>query len=281
MGATRVILLLALLCLVGCSTAEGSKVEQRAILPQPDQVSFVERPLTLAAARRSDVPGPLVVLLDSDPWATVIGSGSPTFALYEDGTVIQQTANGFSTTRLTDQELKRFLGRLNLQALSQSYGRFEAENATDQPDQDLLVYGDERPVFVSVYGSLKDNNIRARIPKEVNAAYDMLTQFKHPKSRAWLPENIEVMIWPYENAPEPSVRWPQEWPGLDDSKTVKRGDDSFSIFMPSQKLVELRAFLKRRNEKGAFEIDGQKWAASIRFPFPHEKLWMAPHPELK
>jgi len=106
------------------------------------------------------VPGPLVVLLDSDPWATVIGSGSPTFALYEDGTVIQQTANGFSTTRLTDQELKRFLGRLNLQALSQSYGRFEAENATDQPDQDLLVYGDERPVFVSVYGSLRQQHPR-------------------------------------------------------------------------------------------------------------------------
>lgn len=275
------ILPLALLCLVGCSAAEGPKVEQKSILPQPDDVSFFERPLTLAAARRSDVPSPLVVLLNRDPWAAVTGSGSPTFALYEDGTVIQQTANGFSTARLTDQELKRFLDRLNLQALSQSYGRFEAENATDQPDQHLLVYWAERPVFVSVYGSLKDSKVRAKIPKDVIAAYDMLIQFKHPKSRAWLPENIEVMIWPYENAPEPSVRWPQEWPGLRDSKTVRRGDGWFSIFMPSPKLAELRTFLKRRNEKGAFEIDGQKWAASIRFPFPHENLWMAPHPELK
>lgn len=281
LGATRMILPLALLCLVGCSTSETPKVEQKAILLQPDQVSFFERPLTLAAARKSSVPSPLVVLLDSDPWAAVIGSGSPTFALYADGTVIQQTANGFSTTRLTDQELKRFLDRLNLKALAQSYGRFEVENATDQPDQDLLVYWADRPVFVSVYGSLKDSEVRAKIPKEVIAAYHMLTQFQHPESRAWLPENIEVMIWPYENAPEPSVRWPKEWPGLEDSKTVRRGGDSFSIFMPSPKLAELRAFLKRRNEKGAVEIGGQKWVASIRFPFPHEKLWMAPNPELK
>lgn len=275
------ILPLALFCLVGCSPAAASKVEQEEIRPQPDQVLFFERPLTLAAARRSDVPSPLVILLDSDPWAAVLGSNSPTFALYDDGTVIQKTANGFTTTRLSDQELKFFLDRLNLPSLSRSYGRFEAENATDQPDQHLLVYWAERPVFVSVYGSLKDSSVRAKVPEEVTAAYDMLTQFKHPKNRAWLPENIEVMIWPYEYAPEPSVRWPQEWPGLSDSKTIKRGGDSFSIFMPSLKLAELRAFLKRRNEKGAFEIDGQKWAASIRFPFPHEKLWMAPHPELE
>lgn len=275
------ILPLALVCLVGCFATEVPDVEQKTILPRPDQVSFFERPLTLAAARKSDVPSPLVVLLDRDPWAAVIGSGSPKFALYEDGTVIQQTANGFSATRLTGRELERFFDRLNLPTLSRHYGQFEAENATDQPDQDLLVYWTERPIFVSVYGSLKDSKVRAKIPKDVIAAYDMLAEFKHPKSRAWLPEDIEVMIWPYEYAPEPSVSWPQEWPGLDDPKTIRRGGGSFSIFMPSLKLAEIRAFLKRRNEKGAFEIGGQKWAASIRFPFPHEKLWMAPHPELK
>ncbi|KTE08924.1 hypothetical protein [Sphingopyxis sp. H115] len=274
------ILQLTLMCFVGGSTAAEPKVEQKTILPQPDQVSFFERPITLAAARRSDVPSPLVILLDRDPWAAVIGSDSPTFALYEEGTVIQKAANGFTATRLTDQELKYFLDRLNLPALSRFYGRFEAENATDQPTQDLLVYRAERPVFVSVYGSLKDSNVRAKIPKEVTAAYDMLTQFQHPKSRAWLPKNIEVMIWPYKNAPGLSVRWPPEWPGLSDPKTIRRGD-SFSIFMPSLQLAELRAFLKRRKEKGAVEIDDEKWAASIRFPFPHEKLWMAPHPELK
>lgn len=281
MGAIRTTLPLIFLCFISCSAAETLEVEQKAVQPQPEQVLFFERPLTLAAARKSDEPSPLVVLLDSDPWAAVTGSDSPSFALYEDGMVIQRTAAGFSTVRLIDQELKPFLERLNLRALPQFYGRFEADDATDQPDQDLLIYADEKPIFVSVYGSLKDPEVRSRIPKEVSAAYDRLSAFKHPKSRAWLPENVEVMIWPYEHALEPSIRWPREWPGLGDPKTIRRGSDSFSIFMPSQKLAELRAFLKRRSAKGAIVIGGQKWSAAIRFPFPHEELWMAPHPELK
>ncbi len=273
---------LALLCLVGCSPSSGAPGgEQKMVVPEAGQVAFFERPLTLAAARQSSVPGPLVVLLESDPWAEVIGSDSPRFALYVDGTVIQKTANGFSTVRLTGEELDRFLDRLDLEALAPSHGRFEVENATDQPEQDLLVYRTAKPVFVSVYGSLEDRDVRAKIPREIAAAYDMLTKFRHPGSRTWLPENIEVMIWPYDHAPEPSVRWPREWPGLSDPQTIRRGEDSFSLFMPSSKLAELRGFLKRRNEKGAVEIDGKKWAASIRFPFPHEKLWMAPNPEPK
>ncbi|WP_293701209.1 MULTISPECIES: hypothetical protein [unclassified Sphingopyxis] len=281
LGATRILMSLAVFCLVSCSGAEPPNVEPREILPQPDQVAFFERPRTLAAARQSDQPGPLVVLLETDPWASVMGSDSPTFALYEDGTVIQKSTNGFVTTRLDKPEIDQLLDRLDLPSLSRSYGRFDAADATDQPEQNLLIYRTARPIFVSVYGSLEDKAVRAQVPLEVNHAYDVLAQFKHPKGREWLPENIEVMIWPYEHAPEPSLNWPEKWPGLNDAKTVRRGGDSFSIFMPSTKLADLRAFFERRNERGAFEIDGQKWSASIRFPFPHEKLWMAPRPELE
>lgn len=54
-----------------------------------------------------------------------------------------------------------------------------------------------------------------------------------------------------------------------------------AAYLPSTSLAQLRAFLKRRSDKGAVEIDGRKWSASIRFPFPQEQLWMAPHPELE
>lgn len=282
LGATRMILMLTLFwCCIGCSPAEPTNAGPKTFRPQPDQVLFYERPSTLAAARKSGRPSPLVVLLDKTPWAEVVGSDSPTFALYEDGTVIQRTAVGFSTTHLTEGELKQLLERLNVPVLRQSHGHFSAEDATDQPQQDLLIYRGAKPVFMSVYGSLKDREVRSKIPKEVVAAYDTLSAFRHPRSRSWLPEDVELMIWPYEYAPDPSVLWPQEWPGLSDPKTLSRGDDSFSIFMPSAKLPELGALLKRRSEKGAVEIDGRKWAASIRFPFPHERLWMAPHSEVE
>lgn len=268
-------------CLVGCSAAKQSAGESTAIKPQRDQVVFFERPLTLAVARNSHVPSPLAVLLVSDPWADVMGSDSPTFALYDDGTVIQRSARGFSTSRISEAEMTRLLARLNIRALSRSYGGFNAEDASDQPEQNLLIYQPSRPVFVYVYGSLNDPQVRSKITKEVVAAYDALKTFRHSPSEPWLPEYVEVMIAPYEYAPDPSIHWPKKWPGLGDPKTIRRGTDAFSIFVPSTELAQLRAFLISRKDRGAIEIDGRKWSASIRIPFPHEELWMAPNPELR
>lgn len=279
LGITRAVLMLILFSgCSGCSPSERTDAKSEAAQPQPKGVLFYERPVTLAAARKSNQLSPLVVLLERDPWAMVIGSDSPTFALYGDGTVIQRTATGCAWTRLNEEEAKQLLERLNLRALPRSYGRFQATHVTDQPDQDLLIYRGEKPVFVSVYGSLKDPEIRAKIPAEVVGAYDALSTFRSARSRTWLPENVEVMIWPFDNAVR-SSRWPEAWPGISDPATMKRGDNSFSIFMPSTRLAEIRAFQKGKGES-AVEIDGRKWSMSVRFPFPHEKLWMAPHPEL-
>ena len=269
-------MLTLLSCCVGCSSDVPRNAEAEAIRPQVDQVRFFERPAALAAVRKSGLPLPLVVLLESDPWAQVLGSDSPTFALYEDGTVIWRAGQGFAETRLTAGEMELFLEELNPSALARSYGHFLADDATDQPEQNLLIYRGDKPTFVSVYGSLKDPAVRGKVPQEVVAAYDTLRTFSHARSQQWLPEYVEVMIWPYEYAPAPSNKWPEGWPELNDRRTVRRGEDSFSIFLPSAMLPELRAFRERTNEKGAVEIDGRKWATGIRFPFPQESLWMAP-----
>lgn len=274
-GASITVALLLVSSATGCTPAEPTKVQ-----PQPDQVLFFERPQTLAAARKANSPSPVLVLLENNPWAMVLGADSPTFALYEDGTIIQRTPTGFMTARLTAKELEKLLAGLHLEAMPPLYGRYHAAESTDQPKQDLLIYWGKRPVFISVYGSLKDPEVRSKIPTEIVAIYDKLSGFGHSPSEEWLPDNIEVMIWPYEHAPDPSIKWPDGWPSLSDPKTVRRGEDSFSIYIPSTKLNETLAFLESGTKKGAVEIDGKKWSASVRFPFPHEELWMAPHPEL-
>lgn len=195
LGITRAILMLILFSgCTGCSPSERTDAKSEAAQPQPKGVLFYERPVMLAEVRKSNQPSPLVILLERDPWAMVIGSDSPTFALYDDGTVIQRTATGFTSTRLSEVEAKQLLERLNLRALSRSYGGFQATHVTDQPDQDLLIYRGEKPVFVSVDGSLKDSGIRAKMPGEVVGAYDALSTFRSTRSRTWLPENVEVMI---------------------------------------------------------------------------------------
>lgn len=265
-------------CCSGCSRPENA--ESETLRPEVHAADFYEGAVTLAAARKSGEPLPLVVLLVRDPWAQVIGSDSPKFALYEDGTVIQRAGAGFTLARLSKAETKRLLDKLNPRALERHYGSFRADDATDQPEQSLRVYQGEKPIFISVYGSLERPEVRSRLPKDLTAAYDMLGAFSHPQSQPWLPDKIEVMVWPFESAASPPLAWPAGWPDLSDPTTVRRADDLFSIYMPSSRFAELRALLLARGkENRPISLDGRKWAASIRFPFPQEGLWMAPSEE--
>ena len=263
--------------LTSCNSPEAPG--QAEVRVQRDQVQFFERPRAVAAARKSNTPMPELVLLESDPWQEVIGSDSPSFAIYEDGTVIRRRGNGFVSTRLPPAMREKLLKSVSVEALRPFHGHYQAATSTDQPTEQLLFYGSAEPVFISVYGWLKDPEVRSIVPSQVVAAFDRIKAFNPPVEHQWLPAEIEVMVWPYEYAPEASIEWPRDLPDLNDPDTVRRGD-SFSIFVSASKLDEVRAILARRKEKGAIEINGKKWAASIRFPFPHEQLWMAPNQEL-
>tara|TARA_R110002124_G_scaffold206251_6_gene372719 strand:- start:54 stop:965 length:912 start_codon:yes stop_codon:yes gene_type:complete len=272
MAMNAAVLLMA--SLVGCSgTADTSN--STLVKADNSRTDFFDRPVALAAAQASAIPNPLVVLLTSDPWLMVIGSDSPTFALYSDGTAIFRTKSGLKSTNLDEAQkvsLVRAIGNQDLAALA---GHYEAANATDQPDNTLLVYSSNVPFYISVYGSMGEASVRSRLPTAIVSAYDKLRNFDNSNAQPWLPDKVEVMLWPYEYAPDESIIWPQHWPHLNDPSTRKRVD-SYSIFIESAELPVLKAFLASRKEKGAVEIDGKKWAASIRLPFPHEALWMAP-----
>jgi hypothetical protein len=103
--------------------------------------------------------------------------------------------------------------------------------------------------------------------------YEYLTHVRFSGSTPWTPGYIEVMIWPYEQAPEGVVHWPHRWPGLDSPNAMKRGD-SYSIFLQGSELAQLRAFLRARDEDVAVEIGGKNWAVAYRFVFPSEPVWV-------
>lgn len=281
-------IIIGLICLlhIGYSSAYAGETTPILASPHPKQVADFERPLMLAAARNSGTASPLVVLRISDPWRLVMGSDSPHFALYDDGTVIYQEEGEYRTARLSPTESQQFLDELQLDALAPYYGGFNAfepsgRYVTEQPIQDVLIYAGPKPIFISVYGSLKNPRTRTAIPAPIIAAYDRLSQFSHPGNQAWLPDFVEMMIWPYEYAPDTSLNWPTKWPDLKDPATVARGEDGFSLYIPSAKFAELQAFLNKRTERGAIKINRKKWAASLRFPFPKEELWMSQNLEAK
>jgi hypothetical protein len=281
MGATPRSLVIAFFSaslITACSPAKNAQAEA-TVKPQPDQVGFFERPATLAAVRASGGAVPVLVLLEMDPRAAVLGADSPVFALYRDGKVIWRRGDGFRTTRLSALAAAKLRADLDLDRLRPLYGYFEATASSDQPETSILAYENKKPTIVSVYGSMHAPEIRAKVPTAISHVFDRLTRFDHAGT-AWLPEKVEVMIWPYDYAPEASVPWPKDLPDLDDRNTVKAGD-SFSLFVPSARLQDVRQVLARRRELGAIEIGGKKWAAAIRFPFPAERLWIAPNSEAK
>jgi hypothetical protein len=227
----------------------------------------------LVAAPATPVARPLVVLMIDNPWLMVIGSDSPTFALYENGEVIYREGNQYKSVDLSKSEKDEILNGLDLVNLPTSSKQFMATHSTDQPTQTLFLFTGAKPVAFSIYGSRREAQASKDIPPNLLNVYEKLLSYRSSRATNWMPEKVEVMIWPYEYAPDKSIIWPKEWPGLDDPSTIKR-KENFSIFLASSQYQQLRSFLATRPEKGAVEIGGKKWAADVRFPFPGEKIWM-------
>ena len=112
------------------------------------------------------------------------------------------------------------------------------------------------------------------LPKEIRDFLTKVEAERQTVGEQWLPETIEVMLWPYEYAPEESIIWPEGWPDLKSKTTRKRGKDSYSVFLPSKSYSELLQFISTQKEKNAVLINDKKMAISLRFPFPMEARWM-------
>src|SRR3954471_14296674 len=100
---------------------------------------------------RGAEPKPILVVLEQDSWGRGIGSGSPSFALYEDGTLLYLRENPsvetpFYTRRISDAKAK------STELLGFDPGtmraRYELSSATDQsttviwtPTKKIEIYG--------------------------------------------------------------------------------------------------------------------------------------------
>ena len=232
---------------------------------------------------------PLFVLIEYNPWQMVIGSDSPTFALYNNGLVIFQKGREekkYHSTILKPSYKNDLAHRLIPDTISDYNNYYELSQWTDQPTNlfyfkgyKIKVYGDLRNPMDDEDDFFSDetdseNNIGDAFPEKLLDIFDISTSYDHPDAEKWLPHHIELMCWPYSNAPDKSIMWPKGWPDLEDKHTTNRGKGSYSIFLPSHFYQELIAFLGTSKQKGAVKINNEKMAVSIRFPFPGEEIWM-------
>jgi hypothetical protein len=235
-------------------------------------------------------PKPLVILIQSNPWAMVIGSDTPRVAIYENGDVVFvkdiEGRLAYHHVTLDKDQLESVRARLKpVFALKDLKRRYDIlPNVSDQPEAIFYLQDGERDIATSVYG-LVDEGTRSPghtefqekvrptdPPNELLELHEWLCALDFPSSREWKPKYVEVMFWDYSYAPENSIHWPNDWPSLDSDRAIKRAN-IYSVYLDGAMLSALRAFLATRNEKGAVEISGKKMAASYRFAFPGERIW--------
>ena len=219
-------------------------------------------------------PQLLVMLTEFNPWALVVGWDPPKFVLYESGQVIYKKNGKYVSAKLAPAEVTAFIGGLRLDSLGKVKNSYITSRATDQPTNVLLVRtGDSAYRKISVYGSVRrldtEPGEELPLPTELSAALHQILSYENAHSLVWVPEYIEVFIWPFEYAKGEPADWPKQWPGITDRKTVKR-DDAYSLFIPGSQNEELRKFIASLEPTQAVRIDNKKWAVSARFIFPHE-----------
>jgi len=223
----------------------------------------------------------LFVVIEYNHWAMVVGADTPTFALYDDGTVIywkkEDRGGKYVSAKLTNSEVSQILERVNPEAFVSLERRYEPARGFSHAPETLMVLQQKDGSYQEVYvfGSIKreeDGSNPRGIPNLLPDIFQFITTYHNANATEWVPDSIEVMVWPYEYAPDTDLIWPKGWPGLDDSRTVKK-DDFYSIYLEKAQLGELKLFVEKRRERQAVRISGRKWAVDARLPFPQEKIW--------
>jgi hypothetical protein len=222
----------------------------------------------------ADEPQPLVVLVERNPWLMIIGSDSPTFALYADGLVIFRKPDSaeYLSVRLDETKRRDLVTQIAAEAIAGLRESYSASEWTDQPTNELHVWATGAHKTVSVYGALRrEATARAKSPESFLHAFDVITKFG-PEASPWMPSQIEVLIWPYEHSPEEPLPWPDVWPSFEHAQP--RGADGLhQIFLPAKEFGRLQTLLGDLKPKQAVQFNNRKWAVSYRLGLPREDAW--------
>jgi len=218
---------------------------------------------------------PLIVLTETDPWAMVIGSDGPSFAVYESGRIIYRKVAKKKVevyeSKLTQSEQKNIAKIFGLtDSLYKLPNYIEASTSTDEPSNNLIVDFDSMKV-IRVYGHI---NVGSEVNKAIPAAflqvYDSIKKYTSKSAKKWLPSTIEVMFWDYDYAPNKRA-WPSIFPDLNSPTTIKKRNGLYSVFIPRNQFHEFKKYFTSMGEKQAVEINGRKMSISYRLPFPNIK----------
>lgn len=180
---------------------------------------------------------PLILLTEYNPWAMSVGSDTPTFALYTDGTTIywegDRRSGKYVVTHLSKSQVNELLAASHLDKATQFHDCYDLVNSTDEPTNVLTVKTSNGFKSIAVYGHVREHDPEtqaAKLPVDLRTAFDYLFGFRSQNAKPWRPPFFEVTIWPFTYA-KSSIQWPTNFPNLTNSRTVKH-KQSYHLFLP-------------------------------------------------
>lgn len=213
----------------------------------------------------------------------VIGSDSPTFALYSDGLVIfRDESYAYHSIQLDAQQKDALLAEIAPESILGLKEHYQTSLSFDLPTNELYVWIDGKQKRVDVYGVLRSDTNGQRFdewadrlekpPEAYLRAFDAIVNFA-PEASAWLPDRIEVMIWPFEYSREEPLALPADWPPFESTERAINSELR-RLYLPTSEFPRLQRLVEERSPRQAVELGGRKWAISYRLPFPNENIWM-------
>src|SRR5690242_4175058 len=148
-------------------------------------------------------PQPIAVLIQSNPWAMVLGSDTPRVVLYEDGTIIfvkeSEKKAAYHFKKLEAAEILRIKNAITPIGKVRT-NSYVLTRATDQPEAEFYVRLDGRESALRIYGLRQPDKKPSKRgvpvdestfpPAEVFQAHKFLWSLNYADSLPWKPKLI-------------------------------------------------------------------------------------------
>lgn len=246
---SRNIILIAVLCLLGCV---------KTLLAESDSS-----------------PAVVFSLKEWAHWAPVVGMEDPAFTLYDNRDLIYYNMDlyQYEYVQLTEEEYTRLKEEIipkDLQALEHFYIRIYATCQNEY----YFYFGCESERMITVYGHPTDNEwFVFEIPQSLRRCFNTLSGYRNHRAVPWLPEKVEVLAWDMFPSNQEYPEWPSDWPNLNSPDTVGRPytPTVYSIFLPSELFDEFIALGDAGH--GIVKMNGKPMCIWYRMPIPGEEIF--------
>ena len=213
---------------------------------------------------------PLVLVHERNPWTE---SDGPTLALYPDGMLIYwspaEHGGVFRTARLSQGQIDEFISRADSEEFRGQQPAPAFDLSSDAPRSLITVRRQGQPSkCFGLLGSLRgQRQFSPNFSPQLAAALEFLATYEHPQAVEWIPERVDVALWPAPKSTQPDLVWPSELPGLK-AGIHNSSDGSYTLFLTREQYAVLRPLLESKAPGQAFHVGKRRWAVYVHYAFP-------------